>query len=83
MVCRYAWIHDIKDGVLLVFFFAGKGSITLVLKEKRESFNLRYGDILRVCAGTTVHITNRDKTQRLVIAKLLQPVSIPGQLEVN
>ncbi|CAK9147029.1 unnamed protein product [Ilex paraguariensis] len=70
-----------KDAEAVIFVANGKGSITLVLEEKRESFNLRYGDILRISAGITVHITNRDKTQRLVIAKLLQPVSIPGQLE--
>ncbi|CAK9147030.1 unnamed protein product [Ilex paraguariensis] len=72
-----------RDAEAVIFVANGQGSITLVLKEKRESFNLRYGDILRICAGTTVHITNRDKTQRLVIAKLLQPVSIPGQLETR
>lgn len=54
----------------------------MVRSEKRESLNVRCGDILRIPSGTTVYLINRDNNEKLVIVKLLQPVSIPGVVEV-
>ncbi|KAL7198753.1 hypothetical protein ACSBR2_021119 [Camellia fascicularis] len=66
----YSLLHEEKEG-----------SITLVHQDRRESFNLRYGDILRIPAGTTVYLINKSNNEKLVIIKLLQPVSIPGHFE--
>ncbi|KAM7527208.1 hypothetical protein LguiB_030618 [Lonicera macranthoides] len=69
------------DAEALFFVARGKGSISLVLEDKRESFNLRCGDVFRVPAGITVYLINRDNREKLVLAKLLRPVSTPGQFE--
>lgn len=52
-------------------------------EEKRESFNVEHGDILRVPAGTPVYMINRDENEKLCIVKILQPVSFPGHFEVK
>lgn len=54
----------------------------MVRSERRESLNVRCGDILRVPSGTTVYLINRDNNEKLVIVKLLQPVFTPGVAEV-
>ena len=51
--------------------------------QDRESHNIRQGDVFKASAGTVVYLINKSNNQRLHIAKLLQPVSTPGQLEVN
>lgn len=52
-------------------------------KENKESYNLRKGDILRVEAGTTHYIINRDNKEQLFIAKLLETISVPGEVQVK
>lgn len=54
----------------------------MLRSEKRESLNLRCGDILRIPSGTTVYLINRDNNEKLVIVKLLRPVFTPGVAEV-
>lgn len=60
----------------------GRGTITLVRVNKRHSINVEEGDIVRVEAGTSIYMINRDQNQKLVIARLLQPVNLPGHFEV-
>lgn len=55
----------------------------MVREEKRESFNVECGDIVRVPAGTPVYMINRDENEKLFIVKILQPVSVPDHFEVN
>ncbi|XP_073129325.1 vicilin Cor a 11.0101-like [Henckelia pumila] len=69
------------DAEALVFVVKGKGTVSLVTKDRRESFNIKEGDILRIKAGTTAYLINRDQNERLVLAKLMQPVSTPGNFE--
>ncbi|KAL8089467.1 vicilin Cor a 11.0101-like [Apium graveolens] len=72
-------VHWDADSV--IFVAHGKGTISLVRSEKRESLNVRCGDILRIPSGTTVYLINRDNNEKLVIIKLLQPVFTPGVAE--
>ncbi|KAK4355508.1 hypothetical protein RND71_024479 [Anisodus tanguticus] len=51
----------------------GRGTLNLVRRGKRNSFNIRPGDVIRVHAGTTAYLINRDNNENLVIAKLLRP----------
>lgn len=37
---------------------------------------------MRVRAGTIVSFMNRDRNEKLIIVKLLQPVATPGMFEV-
>ncbi|RWR85368.1 Cupin 1 [Cinnamomum micranthum f. kanehirae] len=65
----------------ILFVVAGRATITLMRKENKESYNLRKGDILRVEAGTTHYIINRHNKEQLLIAKLLETMSVPGQVQ--
>ncbi|WP_139162132.1 cupin domain-containing protein, partial [Acinetobacter baumannii] len=64
-----------------LFVSQGRAIVTLLLENNRESFNLRFGDIIRIPAGTPFYIINKDENQKLSIAQLIQPVSTPGHFE--
>ncbi|KAL8523009.1 hypothetical protein ACS0TY_013104 [Phlomoides rotata] len=79
-----------SDAETVVFVANGKGTVSSVLqesregfniKERRESFNIKEGDIFRVKAGTTMYLINRDNNERLVLVKLVQSVNTPGEFE--
>ncbi|KAJ8630718.1 hypothetical protein MRB53_024041 [Persea americana] len=76
-----ALIPTHSDTEQVLFVVAGSTTITLLLKENRESYSLRRGDILTVHAGTTLYIFNRDNNEKLFIAKLLETISVPGQAQ--
>lgn len=57
--------------------------MSMVREERRESFNIREGDIFRIRAGTTAYLVNKGNSERLVLAKLLVPVNTPGNFEVQ
>ncbi|KAK4731973.1 hypothetical protein R3W88_024961 [Solanum pinnatisectum] len=69
------------DADAVLFVAQGRGTLSLVRKGKRNSFNIGRGDVIKVCAGTTAYLINRDDNEKLVIAKLLRPVSTPGQFQ--
>ncbi|KAL3829810.1 hypothetical protein ACJIZ3_018612 [Penstemon smallii] len=69
------------DSDAVFFVTNGWGTISLIKHGRRESFNLRQGDIVRVEAGTTTYLINRDNKQKFVFAKILRPVNNPGQFE--
>lgn len=57
--------------------------MNMVREQRRESFNIKEGDIFRIHAGTTAYLVNRDNNERLVLVKLIQPVNTPGQFQVS
>lgn len=59
------------------------GTVSLMSEDNRESFNIREGDFFWISAGTPTYLINRQNNQNLVIAKLLQPVAVPGRFEVD
>ncbi|KAI6702937.1 hypothetical protein NL676_012073 [Syzygium grande] len=69
------------DADRVLFIVEGRDTITLVRVNKRHSINVEEGDIVRVEAGTPVYMINRDQNQKLVIARLLQPVNLPVHFE--
>ncbi|KAJ8630721.1 hypothetical protein MRB53_024044 [Persea americana] len=69
------------DADEIFFVVAGSATITLLRKENKDSYNLRKGDILRVEAGTTLYIINRDNKEQLFIARLMETISVPGQFQ--
>ncbi|KAI4304048.1 hypothetical protein MLD38_039612 [Melastoma candidum] len=72
--------HTDADCVFVVL--NGNGTINLAWQEKRESYELDQGDVLRVLAGATVYLSNpQGSNQVLRIAKLVLPASIPGSFE--
>ncbi|XP_048140828.1 vicilin Cor a 11.0101-like isoform X2 [Rhodamnia argentea] len=70
-----------RDADALLFIVKGRGTITLVRENKRHSINVEEGDIVKVEAGTPVYMINRDRNQKLVVAKLIKPVNLPGHFE--
>ncbi|KDO74521.1 hypothetical protein CISIN_1g0394412mg, partial [Citrus sinensis] len=72
-----------SDAETILVLLKGKGVITLVSHERRESFNMEHGDVISVPAGTTYYLSNQDNVDRLHVAKLLQPVNTPGQFRVQ
>ena len=69
------------DAETILYVAKGKGTVSMACPDKRESFNLKLGDVMRIPAGTTVYLINRSNNKKLVIVKLLQPVSTPGHFE--
>ncbi|WCJ21568.1 Vicilin Pis v 3.0101 [Euphorbia peplus] len=69
------------DADAVLFVAKGRGTITMIQEDKRESFNIEQGHVIRVQAGTPVYIINRDDNEKLQIAQFLRPVNIPGELE--
>ncbi|KAL6527659.1 hypothetical protein OROMI_029470 [Orobanche minor] len=69
------------DAEAVLFVANGKGTVSLLSQDRRESFNIKQGDIFRIKAGTTTYLINSDNKEKLVLAKLLQPVNTPGNFE--
>nr|B4X640.2 RecName: Full=Vicilin Pis v 3.0101; AltName: Full=7S globulin; AltName: Full=7S seed storage protein; AltName: Full=7S vicilin-like protein Pis v 3; AltName: Full=Vicilin Pis v 3; AltName: Allergen=Pis v 3.0101; Flags: Precursor [Pistacia vera] len=72
--------HMDADSIFFVSW--GRGTITKIRENKRESMNVKQGDIIRIRAGTPFYIVNTDENEKLYIVKLLQPVNLPGHYEV-
>ncbi|GMH02406.1 hypothetical protein Nepgr_004245 [Nepenthes gracilis] len=69
------------DAEYLLFVANGRGTVTLVSPEGRESFNVERGHIMRIPTGETVYMINRDNDEKLILVKLIRPVSTPGHFE--
>lgn len=67
------------DAESLVVVLKGKGTVSYVLREKRESYNMETGDVIDIPAGATVYMINHDSDEILKLAKLIQPVNVPGK----
>lgn len=61
---------------------AGRATITVVNTDDKQAYNLERGDALRLPAGTTSYLLNRDDNQNLRVVKLAIPVNKPGQFDV-
>ncbi|KAK2980624.1 hypothetical protein RJ640_011432, partial [Escallonia rubra] len=57
--------HHFDAETIFVILRGGKGTINLVLQNRRESFNMQRGDAIRVPSGTTVYLINRDNNEKL------------------
>ncbi|POO02125.1 Bicupin, oxalate decarboxylase/oxidase [Trema orientale] len=71
--------HCDADAVFVVT--RGRGTISIVRQNNKESHNIERSDVVAVPAGSTVYLINQDNTERLQIVKLVTPVNIPGQFE--
>ncbi|GAB2282352.1 hypothetical protein Dimus_016897 [Dionaea muscipula] len=65
------------------FFFVakGKGKVTLVHRDRRNSFHVELGHIMRIPAGVTAYMINTDDHEKLTLVKLLIPIATPGHFE--
>lgn len=69
------------DADCVLFVAQGRGAITILHEDNRESFNIEQGNAVRVPAGAPTYLINRDVNQKLYIIKLLRPVNLPGHAE--
>ncbi|KAI3678896.1 hypothetical protein L6452_38200 [Arctium lappa] len=70
------------DADALLCVVNGEGTISLINHPKsRQTFNIKRGDIFRVPAGISAYLINRNNHQKLVLAKILRSVSVPGELQ--
>ncbi|KAI3875874.1 hypothetical protein MKW92_042048 [Papaver armeniacum] len=67
------------DAEYVLYVVKGKGTISLVNQENRETYNLERGDVLRIPAGTMLNVVNRDSKQKLQFAEFFQSISVPGK----
>lgn len=62
--------------------FTGRGTLTLVMKDTKQSFKIENGDVIRVPAGATTYLINNHTTENLSLVHLFQPVNTPDLFEV-
>ncbi|OVA05422.1 Cupin 1 [Macleaya cordata] len=74
-------IPNHQDADSLLYVVKGRGTISLMRQDNRETHNLERGDVMRIPAGAIVYLINRDNNEKLFIAKLLRPISVPGHVE--
>ncbi|XP_018682500.2 vicilin Cor a 11.0101-like [Musa acuminata AAA Group] len=70
------------DADAIYYVARGCGVLTLVCEEKKETHELRRGDILEAPAGAIIYMINKDSNKEFLLIKLLHPVSTPGRFEV-
>ncbi|KAH9622206.1 hypothetical protein KSS87_003967 [Heliosperma pusillum] len=66
------------DSDILFFVAQGRGTISLVFEDRRESFNIQKGHLMTVPAGITFYMINRDENETLVLASFVKPIANPG-----
>lgn len=69
------------DGDTVLVITRGKGTISLVRDNKRESHNIEFGDAMAIQAGTTVYLINNDENENIEVVKLVRPVNNPGNFQ--
>ncbi|KAJ3698819.1 hypothetical protein LUZ61_002524 [Rhynchospora tenuis] len=65
----------------ICYVVKGRGTVTVLKKEEKQSHSIRQGDIMKVDSGSVVYVINSDSRDKLIIAKLVNPVSTPGKFE--
>ncbi|XP_073005615.1 vicilin Cor a 11.0101-like [Typha latifolia] len=69
------------DADCVCYVVKGRGTLSVLWGEQKQSFEINQGDIFATPAGAVIYLINSDNSERLVIVKLLQPVNIPGRFE--
>ncbi|XP_048428196.1 vicilin Jug r 2.0101 [Pyrus x bretschneideri] len=69
------------DAEAIFVVLNGQCICTLLMKDRKESFNMEHGDVIRVPAGATTYLINNNNDEPLQIAKLIRSVNSPGRFE--
>ncbi|XP_072955843.1 vicilin Cor a 11.0101-like [Typha angustifolia] len=69
------------DADTVLYVVRGRGIMSILHKDDKESHEIREGDIMMIPSGLVVYLVNSDSREKLVMAKLLRPVSTPGRFE--
>jgi quercetin dioxygenase-like cupin family protein len=68
---------------LLYLAHAGEGVVTVIENGEKRSYTVRQGDVVVAPAGTIRHLANTDGRRKLIIVKILNTISVPGQFQVQ
>ncbi|XP_060179383.1 vicilin Cor a 11.0101-like [Lycium barbarum] len=72
--------HHCDDEAIFVVV-RGQGTISIAEQDEKNSFNLQHGDVIRVNAGSTVYLLNRDNNERFFIYVLAKSINVPGEFQ--
>lgn len=67
------------DADTILYVANGRGTVAVINQDKRRSFNIERGDVIRLRANTHCYIINRDDHEKLSLLSFLRPVNLPGQ----
>ena len=60
----------------------GEGVVTTIENGERRSYTIKEGHIFVAPAGAITYLANTDGRKKLVIAKILHTISVPGEFQV-
>ncbi|CAL9166695.1 unnamed protein product [Musa hybrid cultivar] len=69
------------DAEEVFYVMEGRGTITLLHENNRETHDVKRGDIIWIPAGAIVYAINKARNEKLRVAILLRPISTPGHVE--
>jgi hypothetical protein len=61
----------------------GEGVVTTIENGERRSYTIKEGHIIVAPAGAITYLANTDGRRKLVIAKILHTISVPGEFQVS
>lgn len=59
----------------------GEGVLTVIENGEKRSYTVKEGDVIVAPAGSIMHLANTDGRRKLVIAKILHTISVPGKFQ--
>uniref|UniRef100_A0A453H1F5 Cupin type-1 domain-containing protein n=1 Tax=Aegilops tauschii subsp. strangulata TaxID=200361 RepID=A0A453H1F5_AEGTS len=59
----------------------GEGVLTVIENGEKRSYTVREGDVIVAPAGSIMHLANTDGRRKLIIAKILHTISVPGMFQ--
>jgi quercetin dioxygenase-like cupin family protein len=57
--------------------------LTVIENGEKRSYTVRQGDVVAAQAGSIMHLANTDGRRKLIIVKILNTISVPGQFQVQ
>lgn len=61
----------------------GEGVVTTIENGEKRSYTIREGHVFVAPAGAVTYLANTDGRRKLVIAKILHTISVPGKFQVT
>jgi hypothetical protein len=61
----------------------GEGVVATIENGERRSYTIKEGDVFVAPAGAVTYLANTDGRRKLVIAKILHTISVPGKFQVT
>ncbi|KAJ1294290.1 hypothetical protein BS78_01G134800 [Paspalum vaginatum] len=69
------------DAHCICYVAQGEGVVTTIENGERQSYTIREGHIFVAPAGAIIYLANTDGRRKLVIAKILHTISVPGKFQ--